>query len=119
LQHLPRRPDREHRVHVDVAPELRLQMSPEALRILLDNLIGNALRHGASGEVKITALEDRLSVENPLEVPIEAAEELKAPFVGDGSGLGLAIVEDLCRRYGWSLTLEPEDRRLRVVVMLA
>jgi signal transduction histidine kinase len=119
LQHLPRRPDREHRVHVDIAPELRLRISPEALRILLDNLIGNALRHGASGEVKITALEDRLSVENPLDVPIEAAEKLKAPFMGDGSGLGLAIVEDLCRRYGWSLTLEPEGCRLRVVVMLA
>lgn len=119
LQHLPRRPDREHRVHVDVAQELRLRMSPEALRILLDNLIGNALRHGASGEVKITAREDRLSVENPLDAPIEDAERLKAPFVGDGSGLGLAIVEDLCRRYGWSLTLEPEGYRLRVVVMLA
>lgn len=119
LQHLPRRPDREHRVHVDIAPELRLRIPSEALRILLDNLIGNALRHGASGEVKITALEDRLSVENPLDVPIEAAEELKAPFMGHGSGLGLAIVEDLCRRYGWSLTLEPEGCRLRVVVMLA
>ena len=119
LQHLPRRPDREHRVLVDIAPELRLRISSEALRSLLDNLIGNALRHGAAGEVKITAREDRLSVENPLEVPIEAAEELKAPFVGDGSGLGLAIVEDLCRRYGWSLTLEPEGCRLRVVVMLA
>jgi signal transduction histidine kinase len=69
--------------------------------------------------VTITALEDRLSVENPLEVPIEAAEELRAPFMGDGSGLGLAIVEDLCRRYGWRLKLEPEGCRLRVVVMLA
>lgn len=118
LQHLPRRPDREHRIHIDIAPELRLRISSEALRILLDNLIGNALRHGASGEVKITALEDRLSVENPLDVPIEAAEELKAPFLGDGSGLGLAIVEDLCRRYGWTLTLEPEGYRLRAVVML-
>ena len=119
LQHLPRRPDREHRVHVDVPPELRLQISAEALRILLDNLIGNALRHGASGEVKITAREDRLSVENPLEAPIEAAGELGAPFLGDGSGLGLAIVEDLCRRYGWSLTLEPEGCCLRAVVRLA
>ena len=45
--------------------------------------------------------------------------QLRAPFVGDGSGLGLAIVEDLCRRYGWTLILEPEDRHLRVVVMLA
>jgi signal transduction histidine kinase len=119
LQHLPRRPDREHRVQVDIAPDLRLRISPEALRILLDNLIGNALCHGASGEVTIAAREDRLSIENPLSTPIEAVEELKKPFVGDGSGLGLAIVEDLCRRYGWSLTLEPEDHRLRVVVRLA
>jgi len=119
LQDLPRRPDLEHRVHVDIASELRLRMSSEALRILLDNLIGNALRHGASGEVKITAREDRLSVENPLEAPMAAAEELKAPSMGAGSGLGLAIVEDLCRRYGWSLTLEPDGCRLRVVVMLA
>lgn len=113
LQHLPRRPDREHRVQVDIAPELRLRISPVALRTLLDNLIGNALRHGASGEVKITAREDRLSIENELDAPIEASEELKA------SGLGLAIVEDLCRRYGWSLTIEPEGCRLQVVVKLA
>ncbi len=119
LQHLPRRPDREHRVHVDIAPDLRLQVSPEGLRILLDNLIGNALRHGASGDVRITAREDQLSVENPLDVPIDAAEELEAPFMGDGSGLGLRIVEDLCRRYGWILRLEPEGRRLRATVMLA
>jgi signal transduction histidine kinase len=119
LQHLSRRPDREHRVHVDIAPELRLRISSEALRILLDNLIGNALRHGASGEVKITALEDRLIVENPLEAPMEAAETPRSPRVGDGSGFGLAIVQDLCRRYGWSLAFEPEGRRLRVVVMLA
>lgn len=119
LQHLPRRPDRKHRIHVDIAPELRLRVSPEGLRILLDNLIGNALRHGASGEVRITARDDRLSVENPLEAPIEAVGELEARFIGDGSGLGLAIVEDLCRRYGWSLAFEPEGCRLRVVVMLA
>jgi len=119
LQHLPRRPDRDHRVHVDIAPELRLQVPPEALRILLDNLIGNALRHGASGEVKITALEDRLSVENPLEAPIEAAAKFGAPSLGDGSGFGLAIVRDLCHRYGWRLALEPEGHRLRVVLMLS
>jgi signal transduction histidine kinase len=119
LQHLPRRPGREYRIHVDIAPDLRLQVSPEALRILLDNLIGNALRHGASGEVKITAREDRFSVENPLETPIEAAAERLAPLMGDGSGLGLRVVEDLCRRHGWRLMLEPEGCRMRVVVMLA
>lgn len=119
LQHLPRRPDRVHRIHIDIAPELQLRTSSEALRILLDNLIGNALRHGASGEVKIAAHEDRLSVQNPLDAPIDDVEQLKAPFVGDGSGLGLAIVEDLCRRYGWSLKLESENCRLRVIVMLS
>lgn len=118
LQHLPRRPDREHQIRLNIAPGQRLLVSSEALRILLDNLIGNALRHGASGEVEITVLEDRLCVENPLEAPIEAVEGLKEPFVGDGSGLGLAIVEDLCRRYGWTLTLEPRGGRLRAMVML-
>ncbi|MEM9555309.1 MAG: HAMP domain-containing sensor histidine kinase [Acidobacteriota bacterium] len=107
LDQLPRRPDREHSLEIDIAPDLALPVSAEALRIVLDNLLGNALRHGASGIVVLTADTDHIAVTNPLAAPLEDPETLRRPFVGEGSGLGLAIVEELCSRYEWSLTLEP------------
>lgn len=116
LEHLPRRPDREHHIELDVPFGLRLSVSAEALRIVLDNLLGNALRHGASGAVRLEIRETHLTMTNPLSEPIDDVESLRRPFVGEGSGIGLAIVEELCERYGWELGLESRGSSLRVSV---
>lgn len=119
LEHLPRRPDREHHIEVDVPSGLRLPVSAEALRVVLDNLLGNALRRGASGTVRLEIRETYLAVTNPLSEPIDDVAGLRRPFVGEGSGLGLAIVEELSERFGWELRLEASTDTLTVSVHLA
>lgn len=119
LETLPRRLDRHHDIEIDVSPGLRLHLSSEALRIVLGNLLGNALRHGASGTVRLEIRGTRLAVTNPLSEPIEDVASLRRPYVGEGSGIGLAIVEDLCERHGWELSLEASADTLTVAVHLA
>jgi signal transduction histidine kinase len=119
LATVARRPGRHHDVRVEVASGLQLPISPEAMRIVLDNLLGNAFRHGAEGEIRIAITRESIAVTNPLERPLEDPQRLCDPFVGDGSGIGLAIVDDLCDRYGWRLRIEGGEAWVTVRVDLA
>jgi two-component system osmolarity sensor histidine kinase EnvZ len=99
-------------------------LRPMALRRAVDNLIGNALRHGTRAEVSV-AFSDRLiriTVEDdgPGIAPDQRDEAMR-PFTrldparnqnrGGGVGLGLAIVTDAARLHGGSLRLS-ESKRL-------
>lgn len=92
----------EDRVSV-IAPE-------SVVAVTVGNLIGNAMRYTAEGEVVITIGNGRVIVEDTG--PGIPEEELGHVFErhyrgqnisGKGSGLGLAIVKRLCELYGWSI----------------
>jgi signal transduction histidine kinase len=92
----------EDRVSV-IAPE-------SVVAVTVGNLIGNAVRYTASGEVVITIGNGRVVVEDTGPGIPEA--ELDHVFerhyrgqniTGKGAGLGLAIVKRLCELYGWSI----------------
>jgi signal transduction histidine kinase len=92
----------EERVSV-IAPE-------SVLAVTVGNLIGNAMRYTASGEVVITIGNGKVVVEDTGPGIPEA--ELEHVFErhyrgqnisGKGAGLGLAIVKRLCELYGWSI----------------
>jgi len=92
----------EDRVSV-IAPE-------SVLAVTVGNLIGNAMRYTASGEVVITVGSGMVVVEDTGPGIPEA--ELEHVFErhyrgqnisGKGAGLGLAIVKRLCELYGWSI----------------
>ena len=92
----------EDRVSV-IAPE-------SVVAVTVGNLIGNAIRYTASGEVVITIGNGRAVVEDTG--PGIPEEELEHVFErhyrgqnisGKGAGLGLAIVRRLCELYGWSI----------------
>ncbi|WP_346896617.1 HAMP domain-containing sensor histidine kinase [uncultured Roseibium sp.] len=87
---------------------------PDALGIVIRNLIENALRHGAPDttiEVKLSP-DVRLSVSNECAViPGEVLEHLTDRFErmnssNAGSGLGLAIVATIAERVGGELSLK-------------
>jgi signal transduction histidine kinase len=93
-------------------------IAPESVvAVTVGNLIGNAMRYTAEGEVRITIGSGRVIVDDSG--PGIPEEELDHVFdrhyrgqniSGKGAGLGLAIVKRLCELYGWSIrfTNRPE-----------
>jgi two-component system osmolarity sensor histidine kinase EnvZ len=113
--------------------ECVLPLRPNAMRRCLDNLVGNALRHGS--HVWLTALPMREAVEILVDddgpgIPEEQREAAFRPFVRldasrnaatGGVGLGLTIARDVARGHGGDLTLEASPQgglRARVHIPL-
>lgn len=89
-------------------------IAPESvIAVTVGNLISNAIRYTASGEVVCTIGSGRLLVEDTgpgipeSELPHVMDRHYRGTGVsGKGSGLGLAIVQRLCELYGWSIRFE-------------
>jgi signal transduction histidine kinase len=104
-------------VEVRCPAELRVLAEPQALRRILMNLVGNALRHG-SPPVQVAAAARGDDVEITVTdagpgVPAEEVEAVFTPFThgigvaaGEGSGLGLSIVASLARSIGGRVRYE-------------
>ncbi|MDP1593750.1 MAG: ATP-binding protein, partial [Gallionella sp.] len=94
-----------------------------ALRRILANLIGNAVRYGAGKAVEIECdCADRITIIRVLDhgpgIPPEQAENVFQPFyrlessrssATGGSGLGLAIARQLADVNGWKIELLPRE----------
>ncbi|BBE71797.1 sensor histidine kinase [Oharaeibacter diazotrophicus] len=89
------------------------RMDPDALSILVRNLVENALKHGDARETVSVRLDPdgRLAVVNGgAVVPADVLARLSRPFErgatgADGTGLGLAIVDAVARGAGTTLAL--------------
>ena len=96
--------------------EVRLR--PVAVGRALENLVGNAIRHGKKARVGLRVTSDQvvISVEDDGPgIPEERREEAMVPFTrldqardanrGPRAGLGLAIAADIARGHGGALVL--------------
>lgn len=86
-----------------------LDLNPPLTRVLLTNLIGNAIKHNAQGSpLNVVLTEGYLAISNPGAVPIHAPEAFferfhKGSADSDSLGLGLAIVREICVYSGLSI----------------
>lgn len=97
---------------------LALRCQPVALKRALDNLIGNACRHGALARVSLAEEEGTVLVgiaDAGPGIPPERVEEAFAPFRRlegsrnrdtGGVGLGLSVARTIIRAHGGDITLE-------------
>ena len=98
-------------------------LRPQAVERALDNLIGNAVRHGSMAEVRLLLTERtaRFVVEDDGPgIPDDKREEALRPFSrldaarnqnqGGGVGLGLTIASDIARNHGGKLMLGKSER---------
>lgn len=105
--------------------------SPEALEILLRNLVDNALRYGGDGPVAVRVADGREGLRIAVSdrgpgIPPDQREQVLARFnrgsaaSGEGSGLGLSIVQRIVDLHGGRMTLDytEAERGLTVTVTL-
>jgi signal transduction histidine kinase len=94
--------------------------APEsAVNVALGNLIGNAVKYTASGEVLVRVLPGAVEVidNGPGLSAEDAARLFERGYRGthaehsQGGGIGLSIVRRLCELYGWSVQVRPGDAR--------
>lgn len=94
-----------------------VRVDPQAVRRVLDNLIGNALRYAGSARVRVTAQDESVALQVDDDgpgIPESQLPRVLEPFARldtsrsratGGSGLGLYIANELAKRQGARLTL--------------
>jgi signal transduction histidine kinase len=92
--------DKPVRVHVETGQAGTIQAPPGLVSIAVANLVRNAFRYTAVGEVVITVLPCAVLIAD-TGPGITAAQR--------DSGIGLKIVTRLCERMGWHYTLSSPD----------
>lgn len=100
---------------------------PEAvLSVALGNLLGNACKYTAQGEVVVRVEPGRVLIEDtgPGLSAEDAANLFERGYRGTsagaskGAGIGLSIVRRLCDLYQWQVRVEPRSDRVGAVAVL-
>ena len=117
------------RVDLDLAPgPIWLETDPELLVRVLQNLLGNLLKHGkGQGRISLSLQADQLQIglDNQMAQPIQQVRYLTKRFysenlseVESSSGLGLYISQQVIQLLGGQLTLSSQDLDFSVCVSL-
>lgn len=113
-------PDHAGRITVyNNSPGLRVTTHPALVRMLVRNLLQNALRH-TRAEVEVRMIENRISVRDfGSGLPIKVTERLSSvvapsannskPGAFSSATFGLLIVRLVCERLGWDLEIAQSD----------
>lgn len=117
-------------VTLTCAAELEVRFDPSQLTQILDNLIGNALKHGGN-DIQVTlscGTHDRTGLpwlrvrDNGSGISEDAARHLFEPFyttASDGNGLGLYLCHELCQANQATLDLEDTETGASFVITFA
>jgi signal transduction histidine kinase len=103
-------------IRLDLAWELTVRAPASVLGSALGNLVANAFEHVERGEVTIGTTPGAIFVEDTgAGIATDLLGDVRHPFVrgrsSSGHGLGLAIIEELCQRFGWTLSLASDGSR--------
>lgn len=95
-----------------VAPDAMVQADPALLHLMLENLVGNAVRYTERGSISIAFENETLIVaDTGMGIPAEHLEHVferyyRASDRPGGLGLGLSIVRRVCDAHGWRYGIE-------------
>jgi signal transduction histidine kinase len=100
------------RLENGVAADAMIEADPALLQLLLENLIGNAVRYTPAGRIDIGYCDGKLTVaDTGIGIPPEHLENVferhfRASDQPGGLGLGLSIVKRVCDAHGWRYVID-------------
>jgi signal transduction histidine kinase len=100
-----------------VPPDASLELNYQALRLVLANLVHNAVTYTERGYVRIAYAPKRLTVaDSGRGIDTEHLPRVFDRFfrrgeTAGGAGLGLAIVKRICDQYGWRIEVDSAPAR--------
>lgn len=108
-------------------PGFAVEADRAALTRVLENVVSNAVRHGAPGPLAVSQRGGTLSVSNEVADPSAVDPEriferfwrANGARSGEGAGIGLSVVASLCERMGFSASARLDGSRLTVLIELA
>lgn len=111
--------DKKIRISVEGAEDVLVNAPEAVISVALGNLLGNACKYTAEGEVRIIIEADRVHVADtgPGLSAEDAARLFERGYRGSsaggtsGGGIGLSIVRRLCELYGWTVSIAPQPER--------
>ena len=97
---------------IEIDNNVYIEMGEDEFKLILQNLLYNAVEHGKCNQIKLSYHDGRLSVIDngegfPLGVAISEAFEtgIRGP-TSNGCGIGLSLVKRLCEKYGVKVKIE-------------
>lgn len=96
----------------DIAPDASIHADPTLLHLLLDNLVGNAVRYTPHGTIRVVFRDGVLTVSDtgigiaPEHLGNVFQRHYRASDQPGGLGLGLSIVRRVCDAHGWQWDIE-------------
>ncbi|WP_100643415.1 sensor histidine kinase [Alteromonas facilis] len=106
---------------VNVGADFHLQANPNLLRILINNLISNALRHASAPNLSVELQGQALTFTNPVnQEPVEdvMSANVKGPD-SEGIGQGLHMVQRICDHFGWHAATAFVDGKFKITINFA
>ncbi|MBT9487668.1 MAG: HAMP domain-containing histidine kinase [Rubrivivax sp.] len=106
-------------LHVSVAPDVGVMANREALYVVVNNLVKNAVKYTDRGSISVRHIADTLYVADTGcgiadgELPNVFLPFYRSRWAADsgreGLGLGLAIVKRVCDHYGWIIDVRSSE----------
>lgn len=110
------------RLHTDIKERILINNNYDLLRILINNLLNNALRHNVEGgEIHVELCNNSFAISNTGEPLNSSPEELFDRFKKDNQsvkslGLGLAIVKKIVDISSYTINYRYQDRKHQITI---
>jgi len=85
--------------------QLQIHIPKSVFIVIIDNLLRNAIQHGADNGIKVVLSEDEILITNSHSVNSTINNQSKT----GGYGVGLLIVERICQRLDWKLSMQSNN----------